>query len=223
MSGNTPNMAKEQDAIVHRIMDSAEFLFAQNGFASTSVRDITSAAGCNVASINYYFGSKRDLYERVIDRYLENMRNTRVEAIERVMESDYSLRDLLEGFSRSFLLSLGVTGSKRSTMHLILREFLDPATDESLSERIIASIHEIRDMVISGIQRLYPDADEESLQFCFISLVGQLRHFSHILVERLSSCHTLPPTFNLDNVISHVVEYAHAGIIAVIKEGSLDA
>jgi len=40
------------------ILDTAERLFAERGFAAVSVRDITAAAGVNLAAVNYHFGSK---------------------------------------------------------------------------------------------------------------------------------------------------------------------
>ncbi|HWJ89591.1 MAG TPA: TetR family transcriptional regulator [Flavisolibacter sp.] len=45
------------------IMEAAERLFADKGFAGTSVRDIAEAAGVNLAMISYYFGSKEKLME----------------------------------------------------------------------------------------------------------------------------------------------------------------
>ena len=36
----------------------AERLFAVHGFQKVSVRDITTEAGVNLASVNYHFGSK---------------------------------------------------------------------------------------------------------------------------------------------------------------------
>ncbi|MHC4352523.1 MAG: TetR family transcriptional regulator, partial [Planctomycetota bacterium] len=39
-----------------RLLDSAEQLFAERGFDGTSIRDLAAAAGCNIASVNYYFG-----------------------------------------------------------------------------------------------------------------------------------------------------------------------
>jgi len=44
-------------------MEAAERLFADKGFAGTSVRDIADAAGVNLAMISYYFGSKEKLME----------------------------------------------------------------------------------------------------------------------------------------------------------------
>lgn len=44
-------------------MEAAERLFADHGFAGTSVRDIAVAASVNLAMISYYFGSKEKLME----------------------------------------------------------------------------------------------------------------------------------------------------------------
>ena len=41
-----------------RILQAAENLFSTKGFEATSVRDITTEASCNVASVNYHFGGK---------------------------------------------------------------------------------------------------------------------------------------------------------------------
>ena len=53
-----------------KILDAAEQLFAVTGFAETSMRQITSKAGVNLASVNYHFGSKKALIKAVVDRYL---------------------------------------------------------------------------------------------------------------------------------------------------------
>ena len=47
------------------IINTAEKLFALNGFDGTSVRDIAHEAGVNLAMISYYFGSKEKLMEAV--------------------------------------------------------------------------------------------------------------------------------------------------------------
>lgn len=51
-----------------RILDSAEKLFAENGFDATSVRTIASDAGVNLAAINYHFQSKDALLDAVYAR-----------------------------------------------------------------------------------------------------------------------------------------------------------
>jgi AcrR family transcriptional regulator len=51
-----------------KLMDAAEQLFARRGFHGTSVRDITGAAGVDLALVNYHFGSKKQLLAAVIER-----------------------------------------------------------------------------------------------------------------------------------------------------------
>lgn len=43
------------------ILTVAEQLIAKKGFEGTSVRDISTKAGVNVAMISYYFGSKEKM------------------------------------------------------------------------------------------------------------------------------------------------------------------
>ena len=56
------------------IINTAEKLFAVNGFDGTSVRDIAQEAGVNVAMISYYFGSKEKLMEAVFEERTNNIR-----------------------------------------------------------------------------------------------------------------------------------------------------
>jgi AcrR family transcriptional regulator len=55
-----------------RILDAAESLFADRGFAETSLRTITNRADVNLASVNYHFGSKKSLIQAVFDRFLKS-------------------------------------------------------------------------------------------------------------------------------------------------------
>ncbi|MEQ5801916.1 TetR/AcrR family transcriptional regulator [Halomonas sp. H10-9-1] len=60
-----------QNDTVTRILDTAEVLFAERGFAETSLRTITSKAKVNLAAVNYHFGSKKSLIQAVFARYLD--------------------------------------------------------------------------------------------------------------------------------------------------------
>ena len=63
---------KQPEVVVtkERILDAAERLFAERGFAATSLRSITAAAGVNLAAVNYHFRSKEALLEAVFTRRL---------------------------------------------------------------------------------------------------------------------------------------------------------
>ena len=49
------------------ILFSAEKIFAEKGFAGTSIREISKDAKVNVSMISYYFGSKEKLFERIFE------------------------------------------------------------------------------------------------------------------------------------------------------------
>src|SRR6266542_1225799 len=57
-----------------QIMEAAEKLFAEQGFAGTSVRDIAEAAHVNLAMISYYFGSKEKLMEAMFHHRLSDFK-----------------------------------------------------------------------------------------------------------------------------------------------------
>jgi AcrR family transcriptional regulator len=49
------------------ILVTALHLFAEKGFEGTSVRDIAEKASVNVAMVNYYFGSKDQLFQQILE------------------------------------------------------------------------------------------------------------------------------------------------------------
>jgi AcrR family transcriptional regulator len=52
------------------LIDAARAIFARNGFDGASVRMITNAADVNLGAITYHFGSKRGLYDAVLEEGL---------------------------------------------------------------------------------------------------------------------------------------------------------
>ena len=74
------------DQTPQRLIEAAAKLFAENGYAATSVRDLTAAAECNLAAVNYHFGSKQGLYEQVFKDMLGALRQQRIAAVKAVLD-----------------------------------------------------------------------------------------------------------------------------------------
>ncbi len=62
---------KDAGAFREDILNSAELLFAQQGFSATSVREIAFKVGVTPAMVHYYFGNKLQLLRNVLDRTLQ--------------------------------------------------------------------------------------------------------------------------------------------------------
>jgi TetR/AcrR family transcriptional regulator len=63
----------DQQDLRKQILDTAEALFSDTGYAATSIRRIADASGVNPALVHYYFGNKKSLLQSVLDRVLEPM------------------------------------------------------------------------------------------------------------------------------------------------------
>ena len=74
-------LARRPTVTKDRILDAAESLFMEHGFEATSLRAITAAAGVNLASVNYHFGSKEELFQAVLTRRLDPMNQERLDLL----------------------------------------------------------------------------------------------------------------------------------------------
>ena len=69
-----------------RILHAAEELFAAQGFATTSLRQVTSRADVNIAAVNYHFGSKDNLVNEVFRRRMDEMSAERLAALKTAID-----------------------------------------------------------------------------------------------------------------------------------------
>src|SRR5688500_9835721 len=82
---------KPQHETRTRILDAAEELFMLHGFEGTSMRQLTTKAGVNLAAVNYHFGSKDALIEAEFRRRLDPMNAARIAALETLETSGRAL------------------------------------------------------------------------------------------------------------------------------------
>ena len=78
-------MALPQFSTKDRILGAAEELFAQHGFAGTSLRQVTTRADVNIAAVNYHFGSKENLVNEVFRRRMDVMSDARMQRLQAAM------------------------------------------------------------------------------------------------------------------------------------------
>ena len=57
------------------ILEAAEKLFMEQGFASTTTMQIAKRAGCNQALVHYYFRTKDNLFEKIFEEKVRFYRN----------------------------------------------------------------------------------------------------------------------------------------------------
>ncbi len=62
----------EDKSMEHLILEKAEMLFLEKGFAATSTTMIARAVGCNQALVHYYFRTKDNLFNTVFETKFRN-------------------------------------------------------------------------------------------------------------------------------------------------------
>ena len=114
---------RDPDSTQTKILLTAGPIFAEKGFRNATVREICDQAGVNLASINYYFGDKQQLYHEVV-RLARHMRVEEVPSP--VWESSTAPEEKLRQFIDMILRRMVVTEDGPWQVHLLMREIQKP-------------------------------------------------------------------------------------------------
>src|ERR1035438_432029 len=86
-----------------KILDTAERLFGQQGYAGTSLRQIIAEAGVNLAAIHYHFGTKEELLDHLVMRKAGPVNAQRLALLDRYETEAGSAPVPVEKLLRAFL------------------------------------------------------------------------------------------------------------------------
>lgn len=110
-----------------KILDAAEELFSEQGYAGTSMRHVAQASDVTTALISYYFTTKENLFREVFMRKGCEVADARMAALKTLYASDNELS--VEDLIRAFLLPssmLRKTRQGRSFLRLHARLHMEP-------------------------------------------------------------------------------------------------
>jgi AcrR family transcriptional regulator len=205
-----------------RIMDVAEKLFAERGYAATSLRDITGEAEANLAAVNYHFQSKEGLLSAILERYVGPVNRERLETLDtieaRVGKGPPDLEELLEAF-------LGPAFSRRrergadGARFMRLAGRMHSETDDHLRSILLSQFQEVARRFSRAFRRALPHLDENEVHLRTHFLVGAMAH-------TLLWCENMPgPPFGRRKTVPPVealeslVRFAAGGLAAPAPPG----
>ena len=203
---------RDPEARKERILEAAGDVFAKAGYADGSVREISLKARVNVASINYYFGSKEGLYREVLlaahRQLLELEPQPKPSA-----DPKQALREWIRFCLRFVLL-------KRSSHpvlgRLMAREMRQPTTAlGELVKRVIRPIFSDLVRIVASVAT--PTTNEASVEMAAHQIVAMCVHFDHSreVIGRLGFA--VPETENqIDRLAESIATMALCGLAAPI-------
>ncbi|MDR2438189.1 MAG: TetR/AcrR family transcriptional regulator [Planctomycetaceae bacterium] len=158
------------DTIRLRIIDAAGPIFAQKGFAATTVREICAAAKVNQAAINYYFGCKESLYKEVFESTYPCI-SFHYEVTQSDLSRSFEERfyNLIEQRTKD-IFATEISGWKAQ---LLFREFHDPTPScgEKLQEYIVQDYNVIYRCLDEYFD---PETPEHIRWKCIFSMFGSI-------------------------------------------------
>ena len=196
-----------------RILDAAEQLFADFGFTTTSLRDITSEAGVNLASVNYHFGSKEALLTAVLARRIAPINELRFQRLDEVERASVSVGPAVEEVLRAFIappfeMQAECGAGDRRFVRLLGRVHVE--TNEEFRTAFINQFMTVFSRFTNALQRVLPDVEPTEITTRFWCLIGAMAH-TMMWAQSVGSTDT---SQDPDNAVESLVQFGAAGLSA---------
>lgn len=154
-----------------RLVDAAGEVFASKGFDAASVREISGAAGVNIAAINYHFGDKQKLYLACLEQTVCGQREDL--ACAPWTAPGLSAQDRLRAFIGGMLRSRLDPSRPHWHMEIMLREMAHPSP--ACAQMVEQFIRPMADALWEIVHELCPGAPRDGRGWLVgFSIVGQI-------------------------------------------------
>ncbi len=146
-----------------QIINVAERLFGEKGFAGTSLRNVIREAEVNIAAVHYHFGSKEELFIAVVRRTAQQIVASQLEKLAEYenLEEPPSLENILEAFYGPPLRVITQMGEPG----IVRAQFMGRCRAEPLPIQQLADkeFHESQRRFLDILQRALPDQTRTEL------------------------------------------------------------
>ncbi len=202
-----------------RILNTAEQLFADNGFTATSLRTITTEAGVNLAAVNYHFGSKEALLAEVLGRRFRPVNQERLELLDMAVAEAGEGTPELEPVIRAFLVpafrAMLVSGEKGAKfMQLIGRTHSE--TNEKIQGLFFQLFEEVVQRFTEAFHRALPDLSVDEVRLRMHFVIGAMAHtlaLSHKVPWLSEKIHHQSTS---GEVLENLIQFASQGMRAPV-------
>ena len=197
------------------ILDVAERLFADRGFAATSLRDITSEAGVNLAAVNYHFGSKEELLAAIVERRFGPVNQQRLERLNALEAMADDKPPALEEIIRAFLsppFHKRREWSDRAPkfMRLIGRLYVE--TGGTTRARFVKHFEPVIRRFVPALHRALPQLESKEVGWRLMFVVGAMAHT--MMWSETSDAMGVPRLGDPEETLETLVQFAAAGMSA---------
>ena len=207
-----------------RILDTAERLFAAQGYAATSLRGIIAEAGVNLAAVHYHFHSKEALLEAVILRRSVPANLERLALLDRFEKEagadPPALEKVIEAFVAPTLqMSRDPEGGSMVFMRLLGRLH---AEGDLLPRILTSQFGDVLQRFGGALRAALPDLPPEELFWRLNLAIGALAQTLRGGSKDLAKISDLSVSFNSETALDRLVAFLSAGFRAPVPAHVLE-
>lgn len=197
------------------ILATAERLFALSGFRGVSVRDITTEAGVNLASVNYHFGSKDGLIFEIFRRRTAELNRERARMLHEAAsrrDGPAPVRDILTALIAPPLRWSAPRDSRRIAMQFIIRARSEGT--EAIREVLRTDVTHLRRFA-DALIAARPDLAPEDIYWRLHFVLGMIHNNRFAEFDRLHALSEgLTREADVEQLLERMVDFAEAGFQA---------
>src|SRR5450631_568164 len=156
-----------------KILDTAERLIGEQGYAATSLRQIIAEAGVNLAAVHYHFGSKEELLDAAVARKVTPVNEARVAWLDRVEAEAGSGPIVVEKVLEAFLIPTAEVASRNPGFVRLMGRMLAEGMMPRIVERHFQATGQ---RFVSALRRAVPELPQEELMWRVHFMVGAMAH-----------------------------------------------
>lgn len=211
-----------------RILDTAERLFAKQGYAATSLRGIIAEAGVNLAAVHYHFHSKEALLEAVILRRSVPANRERLALLDQFEKEGEgnppSLKKVIEAFVAP---TLRMSRDPQSGGIVFMKLLGRLHAEGVLLPRILTSqFGDVLERFGAALRAALPDLPPEDLSWRLNLAIGALAQTLRGGSKDLETISNLPlsvsPASDSENVLERLVAFLSAGFRAPVPTHAIE-
>jgi len=212
---------RAREAMIERILDAAEQLFAEYGYHGVTVKDVAKKIGVSPTLLHYHFSGKERIFEAVWARKAPLSSRSRLDSMRRYAEN---VGD-----------AVTVEGALRSWIHPDLDAHIDDEAYWSAfgriaaqansaggwgSEKMSAYFDPVAMALVNMLKQAMPETPEEKVFWAFHFISGAMTH-NMARTGRLDALSGgLCSSNDFHSIKQHMVDFMAGGIKAICMPGA---
>jgi AcrR family transcriptional regulator len=156
-----------------KLLDAAERLIGEHGYAATSLRQIISEAGANLASVHYHFGSKDELLDAVVMRRAAPVNDQRLALLDRYEAEAGGGAVPVARILEAFLTPMAQAAGHNPQFVRVMGRIVAEGMIRTVVEK---NFHELLHRFAAALRKSLPALSDDEFRWRMVFMQGAMAH-----------------------------------------------